>query len=109
MRLQTDPTVIYGMGASYNGNITKADLLRDTPYNTYTRTGLPPTPIAMPGKAALQAAAQPASTDKVYFVAIGDGSGKHYFAKTYAEHQANVAKYIRTQRETNARRSAEAK
>lgn len=109
MRLQTDPTIIYGMGESYNGNITKADLLRDNPYNTYTRTGLPPTPIAMPGKAALQAVAKPASTDNVYFVAIGDGSGKHYFAKTYAEHQANVAKYIRTQRETNARKQAESK
>ena len=108
MLLQTDPTIIYGMGDAYQGNIRKSDLTADGPYNTYTRAGLPPTPIAMPGKAALDAVAKPDSTENVYFVAIGDGSGKHYFAKTYAEHQANVAKYIVTQRETNARNPAKA-
>lgn len=107
MLLQTDPTIIYGMGDAYQGNIRKVDLTTDGPYNTYTRAGLPPTPIAMPGKAALEAVAKPDTTENVYFVAIGDGSGKHYFAKTYAEHQANVAKYIKTQRETNARNAAE--
>lgn len=108
MLLQTDPTVIYGMGDRYDGNIRKSDLTTDTPYNTYTRPGLPPTPIAMPGKAALEAVAKPDMTDNVYFVAVGDGSGRHYFAKTYSEHQANVAKYIKTQRETNARNAAKA-
>ena len=90
MLLQTDPTVIYGMGASYNGNIRKADLLADTPYNTYVHPGLPPTPIAMPGAAALRAATHPDDGDALYFVAIGDGSGKQLFAGTLAEHQANV-------------------
>ena len=108
MMLQTDPTVIYGIGDAYDGNIRKSDLQRDTPYNTYTRGGLPPTPIAMPSKEALQAVAKPDATDHVYFVAIGDGSGRHYFAKTYPEHQANVARYIKQQRETNAKNAAKA-
>jgi UPF0755 protein len=98
MRLQTDPTVIYGLGTSYDGNIRRRDLTTDTPYNTYTRAGLPPTPIAMPGKHALEAVAQPADGDALYFVAVGDGSGRHLFARTLAEHQANVARYLRNYR-----------
>lgn len=97
MKLQTDPTVIYGI-ADYDGNIRKRDLLTDTPYNTYTRFGLPPTPIAMPGVDALNAVAEPAPGDALYFVAIGDGSGRHLFAKTLAEHQANVQAYLRNYR-----------
>ena len=76
MPLQTDPTVIYGLGAAFDGNLRKRDLLADTPYNTYTRRGLPPTPIAMPGAASLRAAVQPAPTSALYFVARGDGSGQ---------------------------------
>ena len=91
MRLQTDPTVIYGMGRYYDGNIRKQDLLRDTPYNTYTRSGLPPTPIAMPGMAAIEAALHPAKTKALYFVGKGDGS--HAFSNTLAEHNAAVAHY----------------
>ena len=98
MRLQTDPTVIYGMGERYAGNIRKADLLADTPYNTYTRGGLPPTPIAMPGKAALQAATHPAAGDALYFVAIGDGSGRHVFTRSLADHQDAVRDYLRNYR-----------
>lgn len=98
MRLQTDPTVIYGMGSAYNGNIRKSDLLADTPYNTYTRAGLPPTPIAMPGKDALAAVANPAAGDALYFVAVGDGSGRHLFARTLDEHQANVGRYLKNYR-----------
>ncbi|TZF89641.1 endolytic transglycosylase MltG [Cognatilysobacter lacus] len=102
MLLQTDPTVIYGMGTSYAGNIRKSDLLTDTPYNTYTRAGLPPTPIAMPGIASLQAVANPAPGDALYFVAQGDGSGRHFFAKTLAEHQQNVQKYLANYRAAQA-------
>lgn len=91
MRLQTDPTVIYGMGKRYQGNIRKADLERDTPFNTYTRAGLPPHPIAMPGLAALRAAVKPAKTDAIYFVARGDGS--HQFSRTLDEHNRAVARY----------------
>ena len=98
MLLQTDPTVIYGMGSNYNGNIRKSDLQADTPYNTYTRPGLPPTPIAMPGKDALEAVANPAPGEALYFVAVGDGSGRHLFARTLAEHQANVGRYLRNYR-----------
>jgi UPF0755 protein len=93
MRLQTDPTVIYGMGEAFDGNIRKRDLQTDTPYNTYTRAGLPPTPIAMPGQAALLAAAQPASTRALYFVARGDGSSE--FSETLEAHNRAVDKYIR--------------
>lgn len=93
MRLQTDPTVIYGMGASYDGNIRKRDLTADTPYNTYTRDGLPPTPIAMPGWGALLAAVRPAHSDKLYFVARGDGSGSHVFSRSLDDHNRAVAKY----------------
>ena len=98
MRLQTDPTVIYGMGKDYAGNIRRADLARDTPYNTYTRAGLPPTPIAMPGVAALQAVTHPAGGDALYFVAVGDGSGRHVFSGTLAAHQAAVREYLRRYR-----------
>ena len=94
MRLQTDPTVIYGMGSAYAGNIRKTDLLADTPYNTYTRDGLPPTPIAMPGKDALFAATRPAAGDALFFVAVGDGSGRHVFTRTLDEHAAAVRAYI---------------
>ncbi len=94
MRLETDPTVVYGLGAQYDGNIRKRDLQADTPYNTYRIAGLPPTPISMPGKAALQAATHPAPGDAVYFVSSGDGSGRSLFAATYAEHQANVRAYL---------------
>lgn len=103
MKLQTDPTVIYGIGAKYNGNIRKIDLLADTPYNTYTRAGLPPTPIAMPGVDALQAVARPAPGEHLYFVAVGDGSGRHLFATTYAEHQANVRQYLQNYRNARAK------
>ena len=103
MKLQTDPTVIYGMGANYAGNIRKADLLADTPYNTYTRTGLPPTPIAMPGVAALQAATHPAAGEALYFVALGDGSGRHAFTSSLAEHQAAVRNYILQYRQQQKR------
>jgi UPF0755 protein len=95
MRLQTDPTVIYGLGEKFDGDIRKRDLQTDTPYNTYTRGGLPPTPIAMPGKASLLAAVQPAQTKALYFVARGDGSSQ--FSATLAEHNQAVNKYIRGQ------------
>ena len=91
MRLQTDPTVIYGMGARYDGNIRKSDLLRDTPYNTYTRAGLPPTPIALPSGAAIHAVLHPAETDALYFVSKGDGS--HHFSATYDEHRDAVIRF----------------
>jgi len=100
MPLQTDPTVIYGIGSSYDGNIRKRDLLTDTPYNTYTRRGLTPTPIAMPGADALKAAVNPAQGDTLFFVAVGDGSGRHIFSATLAEHNAAVARYLVTRRET---------
>ncbi|STZ75608.1 endolytic transglycosylase MltG [Bergeriella denitrificans] len=94
MRLQTDPTVIYGMGAAYKGRIRKADLRRDTPYNTYTRAGLTPTPIALPGKAALEAAAHPSDAKYLYFVSKMDGTGLSQFSHTLEEHNAAVRKYI---------------
>ncbi len=95
MRLQTDPTVIYGLGEAFDGNLHKADLLNDTPWNTYTRAGLPPTPIAMPGKASLLAAVQPAASKALYFVARGDGSSQ--FSVTLDEHNRAVNKYQRGQ------------
>ena len=91
MRLQTDPTVIYGMGENYAGNIRKKDLTADTPWNTYTRDGLPPTPIAMPGAASLAAAVKPAATPFLYFVAKGDGT--HQFSRSLEEHNRAVAKF----------------
>ncbi len=93
MPLQTDPTVIYGLGASFDGNLRKRDLLADTPYNTYTRSGLPPTPIAMPGKAALLAAVHPDATKALYFVARGDGSSE--FSETLADHNRAVNQFQR--------------
>lgn len=99
MRLQTDPTVIYGIGDSYDGDIRRADLLRDTPYNTYTRSGLPPTPIALPGSSSLQAAVRPEMTGALFFVATGKGDGSHYFSATLAEHNTAVQRYLRTLRQ----------
>ncbi|HEY0684866.1 MAG TPA: endolytic transglycosylase MltG [Steroidobacter sp.] len=94
MRLQTDPTVIYGMMASYDGNIRRKDLLRDTPYNTYTRAGLPPTPIALPGLDSIRAAVRPETTGALFFVATGNGDGSHYFSRTLSEHNAAVKRYL---------------
>lgn len=91
MLLQTDPTVIYGLGESFDGNLRKKDLLTDGPYNTYTRGGLPPTPIALPGRAAIEAALNPAQTDALYFVARGDGTSE--FSRTLAEHNRAVVRY----------------
>jgi UPF0755 protein len=95
MPLQTDPTVIYGMGASFDGNLRKKDLQTDTPWNTYTRPGLPPTPISMPGKASLVAAVHPADSKALYFVARGDGSSQ--FSETLDEHNRAVNKFQRGQ------------
>lgn len=91
MRLQTDPTVIYGLGADYDGNLRRRDLVNDTPYNSYTRSGLPPTPIAMPGADAIHAVMHPAKGDALYFVARGDGS--HHFSATLEEHNRAVRKF----------------
>jgi len=96
MLLQTDPTVIYGLGERFDGNLHKRDLLSDTPYNTYTRAGLPPTPIAMPGLASLQAALRPAPTQAIYFVARGDGSSE--FSPTLDAHNQAVNRYQRSGR-----------
>ncbi len=93
MPLQTDPTVIYGLGEQFDGNLRRGDLRRDGPFNTYTRTGLPPTPIAMPGKEALHAAVQPAPTQALYFVARGDGSSQ--FSETLDEHNRAVNRFQR--------------
>jgi UPF0755 protein len=93
MMLQTDPTVIYGLGEAFDGNLRRIHLRTDTPWNTYTRGGLPPTPIAMPGKAALLAAVQPAKTQALYFVAKGDGSSQ--FSATLDEHNRAVNRYQR--------------
>jgi UPF0755 protein len=95
MLLQTDPTVIYGLGDKFDGNLRRRDLLADTPWNTYTRAGLPPTPIAMPGKASLLAAARPAQSRALYFVARGDGSSQ--FSDTLDAHNRAVNKYQRGQ------------
>ena len=95
MRLQTDPTVIYGIGEAYDGNIRRQDLERDTPYNTYTRLGLPPTPIALPGAGSLEAAVSPELTGAVYFVATGRSDGSHYFSATLEEHERRVGEYLR--------------
>lgn len=93
MRLQVDPTVIYGLGAGFDGNLRKRDLTADTPYNTYTREGLPPTPIAMPGLASIEATLRPAPSSALYFVARGDGSSE--FSRTLEDHNRAVTKYQR--------------
>lgn len=98
MRLQTDPTVIYGLGDAYDGNLRKADLLRDTPYNTYTRVGLTPTPICLPGTEALRAAVNPRRTGALFFVATGKGDGSHYFSRQLSEHNSAVQRYLNTLR-----------
>ena len=94
MRLQTDPTVIYGLGISYDGNIRERDLRTDTPYNTYTRAGLPPTPIALPSREALEAVARPLESGDIFFVATGLGDGSHVFSTTLEQHNAAVARYL---------------
>jgi len=99
MRLQTDPTVIYGMGDSYTGDIRRSDLTTDTPYNTYTRNGLPPTPIALPGVNAIKAAVNPEQHNKLYFVATGDNDGRHMFSSTLEEHNKAVQIYLRKYRQ----------
>lgn len=104
MRLQTDPTVIYGLGASFDGNLRRADLERDGPYNTYTRSGLPPTPIALPGADALRAAVNPDERDEVFFVATGLPDGSHEFSRTLAEHEAAVRRYLVRYRQRQAER-----
>ena len=91
MRLQVDPTVIYGLGAAFDGNLKKVHLLEDGPYNTYTRAGLPPTPIAMPGLASIRAAVRPMKTDKFYYVSRGDGTSQ--FSRSIGEHNRAVTKY----------------
>ena len=101
MKLQTDPTVIYGMGEDYNGNIRKKDLETPTPYNTYVIDGLPPTPIAMPSEEALQAVAHPAQTEFYYFVA--DGTGGHKFSRNLNEHNKAVQEYLRWYRQQNGK------
>lgn len=101
MRLQTDPTVIYGMGNAYNGNITRSDLQKATPYNTYVISGLPPTPISMPSKASLTAAAAPADTDYLFFVA--DGKGGHAFSANLQAHNQAVKQYLQALKEKNAK------
>ncbi len=103
MRLQSDPTVIYGVGAAYDGHVHERDLTADTPYNTYTREGLPPTPIALPGRAALLAVVRPEETGDLYFVATGDGQGGHHFSATLAEHNLAVQHYVQKLRSGTAR------
>jgi UPF0755 protein len=102
MRLQTDPSVIYGLGADFDGNLRRSDLERDGPYNTYTRPGLPPTPIAMPGAASLAAAVRPDERGETYFVATGLPDGSHQFSRTLAEHEKAVARYLRRYRQQEA-------
>ncbi|MEJ0084066.1 MAG: endolytic transglycosylase MltG [Pseudomonadota bacterium] len=99
MRLQTDPTVIYGIGSSYDGNIRERDLRTDTPYNTYTRAGLPPTPIALPSREAIVAATRPVETGDIFFVATGIGDGSHVFSSTLEAHNAAVAQYLKRLRD----------
>jgi UPF0755 protein len=106
MRLQADPTIIYGLGESYDGDLHTVDLRNDGPYNTYTRTGLPPTPIALAGAAAIEATARPAKTDAIYFVASGKGDGSHVFSATLEQHNAAVAQYLSRQRQKATSESA---
>jgi len=102
MRLQADPTVIYGLGERYDGDIHSVDLRTDGPYNTYTRAGLPPTAIALAGAAAIRATARPEKTDAIYFVASGKGDGSHVFSATLEQQNAAVAKYLERQRQKSA-------
>jgi UPF0755 protein len=99
MRLQTDPTVIYGLGPRFDGNLRRADLERDGPYNTYTRAGLPPTPIALPGADSIRAAVRPDARGELYFVATGLPDGTHHFSKTLAEHDQAVREYLKRYRQ----------
>jgi UPF0755 protein len=101
MRLQTDPTVIYGIGPKFDGNLRRSDLERDGPYNTYVRAGLPPTPIALPGAGSLRAAVRPEERGELYFVATGLGDGSHKFSKTHLEHERAVAEYLARLRQRN--------
>ena len=103
MRLQTDPTVIYGAGPDFEGRLRRVHLDTDTPYNTYTRAGLPPTPIALPGRSALLAAVQPADGKALFFVATGHPDGSHVFSETLEEHNRAVQRYLATMRERRAR------
>lgn len=102
MRLQADPTIIYGMGERYDGEIRTVDLRTDGPYNSYTRIGLPPTPIALPSAAVIRATARPEKTDAIYFVASGKGDGSHVFSSTLQAHNAAVALYLAHQRQKAA-------
>jgi UPF0755 protein len=104
MRLQADPTVIYGLGDRYDGDIHTVDLRTDGPYNTYTRAGLPPTPIALAGAAVLRATAHPEKTDAIYFVASPKGDGSHVFSATLEQHNAAVASYVAHQRQKSGER-----
>jgi UPF0755 protein len=106
MRLQADPTVIYGLGSAYDGDLHTVDLRTDGPYNTYTRTGLPPTPIALAGAAAIAATARPEKGDALYFVASGNGDGSHIFSATLSEHNAAVARYLALKRQKAATETA---
>jgi UPF0755 protein len=99
MRLQTDPTVIYGLGPDFEGRLRRIHLDTDTPYNTYTRHGLPPTPIALPGRASLEAAVQPQDGRTLYFVATGRPDGSHHFSETLEQHNRAVQRYLATLRE----------
>jgi UPF0755 protein len=101
MLLQTDPTVIYGIGVRFDGNLRRSDLERDGPYNTYVRPGLPPTPIALPGTGALRAAVHPDERGELYFVATGLGDGSHAFSRTHVEHERAVADYLSRLRQRN--------
>jgi UPF0755 protein len=107
MKLQTDPTVIYGMGENFDGNIRRSDLTRDTPYNTYTRDGLPPTPIAMPGRAVINAVMHPAEGAALYFVA--SGGGRHYFSDSLREHNLAVDKFQRGRKGINLPKESDTK
>jgi UPF0755 protein len=107
MRLQADPTIIYGLGGSYDGDLHTVDLRTDGPYNTYTRTGLPPTAIALAGAAAIGATARPERTDALYFVASGRGDGSHVFSATLEQHNAAVVRYLARQRQRAASESAQ--
>ncbi len=104
MRLQTDPTVIYGLGEAFDGNLRRSDLERDGPYNTYTRAGLPPTPIALPGAEALRAAVRPDERGELFFVATGLPDGSHAFSRTLAQHEAALEEYLVRYRRRNPER-----